>query len=266
MITQPDFNNLVRDANLTYRSAEIVGSRLKQWKLVADDFRVTTPRKRRLTQLFDECFEMDAIGLAYCSDVHRLFVRFGTPYDAIDWRLFIDSSKESLKAVLLHNVNLQPSVPICYGRDIAENYDNMKNILGLIHYEEHKWKICCDLKVVALLTGVKKGFSKHQCFICLWEGRQKDLHYTNHAWPPRVNFQVGQNSIDHLPLVEGAAVILPPLHIKLGLVRNFVRALKTNDAAFTYLKAELFPKLSDAKIENGMNSVVEPYRCTFEFL
>lgn len=250
LITPSDFNNLVRDINLSQRNAEIVASRLKQWNLVSSEFRVTSPRKRSLTHIFDECFDLNVIGLAYCNDVCRLFARIGMPYEAKNWRLFIDASVESLKAVLLHNGNEQPSVPVCYGRSIPENYENMKTILELIRYDIHKWKICCDLKVVALLTGIKKGFSKHQCFICVWEGRQTHLHYSGHKWPSRVTFQIGQNSIDHIPLVDGADVILPPLHIKLGLVRNFVRALDNNGEAFKYLKT-IFPKLSQAKIDNG---------------
>lgn len=254
LITQADFNNLVRDANLSQGSAELVASRLKQWNVVATDLRVTAPRKRRLTQVFDECFEIDntlSKELAFCNDIYRLFERIGVPYDAKDWRLFIDSSKESLKAVLLHNGNKQPSVPICYGRAIPETYDTMKQILQLIKRDEHKWKICCDLKVVGLLTGLKKGFATNQCFLCLWVGRDKCHHYTNHQWPPRITFQIGKNSIEHLPLVQGTDVILPPLHIKLGLVRNFVRAVDREGQAFAYLRAELFPKLTDAKIDNG---------------
>jgi hypothetical protein len=30
------------------------------------------------------------------------------------WRLFIDASKKSLKAVLLHNGNKLPSIPVAY--------------------------------------------------------------------------------------------------------------------------------------------------------
>lgn len=133
---------------------------------------------------------------------------------------------------------------------MSENYANMKLILEVINYNQYKWKICCDLKVVALLTGVKQGFTKHQCFLCVWEGRKKEHHYNNYKWDARTNFKLGEFSIDHNPLVDGCDIILPPLHIKLGLFRNFVRALDSNGDAFKFLK-KLFPKLSDAKIEAG---------------
>lgn len=251
LFTQRDFDNLVRDANLTRKSAEVVASRLKQRNLVTADFRITAARKRRNTELFDECFIQDEVTkIAYCRNVDELFNRLGHPHIEDEWRLFIDGSTASLKAVLLHIGNEHPSIPIAYATNLKESYESMKAILDLIQYNDHKWKICCDLKVVALLTGVKQGFSKHQCFLCNWEGRKRENHYTNQHWQPRVTFRVGVDSIDHMPLVPASKVILPPLHIKLGLVRNFTRALNHSGQAFAYLKT-VFPKLSEAKIENG---------------
>ena len=41
-------------------------------------------------------------------------------YDPNHWQLLIDSSKTSLKAVLLHNGNKLPSVPVAHGSDMKE--------------------------------------------------------------------------------------------------------------------------------------------------
>ena len=46
-------------------------------------------------------------------------------------------------------------------------------------------------------------------------------------------------------------IILPSLHIKLGLFKNFVKALDKNGAGFYYLK-ETFPRVSDSKIKEGI--------------
>ena len=43
---------------------------------------------------------------------------------------------------------------------------------------------------------------------------------------------------------------MPPLHIKLGLIRQFVTALDKDSAALKYLQV-LFPKLSEAKVKAG---------------
>jgi hypothetical protein len=46
-------------------------------------------------------------------------------------------------------------------------------------------------------------------------------------------------------------VFLPPLHIKLGLMKNFIKAMDKDGAGFTYLKP-IFPRLSDAKLREGI--------------
>lgn len=250
-ITQADFDDLVRDIGLTKTNSEILASRLQQWRLVSEDFRVTSSRKRSKQLSFDECFKVDdQSGITYAVDIENLFEIIGHPYNPDEWRLFIDGSVKSLKGVLLHNGNAFPSVPIVYGTDVKETYANMRNILKLINYDLHGWVICCDLKVVAIITGLKKGFSKHQCFLCLWEGRHRELHYTDHEWQPRITHKLGENSIDHMPLVPSSKIILPPLHIKLGLIRNFIRALPREGEAMMHLKT-IFPKLSNAKIDAG---------------
>lgn len=255
LITQADFNDLVRDSGLSSKGAMLWASRLQQWRLVAPGFRVTALQSRSNENcnksVFDECFSVhDPSKITYCNDIDKLFQNLGHPYDPDEWRLFIDSSVESLKGVLLHIGNDHPSVPIIYARGVPEKYETMVQVLELINYDSHGWRICCDLKIVAILTGVKQGFSKHQCFLCLWEGRQRELHYTDHRWQVRDNYRIGVGSIDHEPLIPASKVILPPLHIKLGMIKNFVKALNPDSEAFKMLKT-IFPKLSDAKIKEG---------------
>ena len=77
-----------------------------------------------------------------------------TEYNPDQWRLFIVSSKVNLKAVLLHNGIRFPSVPLVHAANMKESYESMKRLLGRIQYDEFKWKLCGDLKVVALLIGM----------------------------------------------------------------------------------------------------------------
>lgn len=49
-------------------------------------------------------------------------------------------------------------------------------------------------------------------------------------------------------MVDPKNVLLPPLHIKLGLMKNFVKALDRNRRGFLYLKQK-FPRVSEAKIK-----------------
>ena len=49
-----------------------------------------------------------------CKDVNGLFKALNMSHCSDEWRLFIDSSKVSIKAVLLHNGNVLPSIPVAH--------------------------------------------------------------------------------------------------------------------------------------------------------
>ena len=106
LINQSMLNDLVRDLTLTKDKAEILGSRLKQWSLLEKDTKISKFRLRheKLSSFFDV-----KDNLCYCKDVSGLMIELGYEHDSDEWRLFIDSSKTSLKAVLLHNGNVKPS-------------------------------------------------------------------------------------------------------------------------------------------------------------
>ncbi|GFW10951.1 uncharacterized protein TNCV_4459261 [Trichonephila clavipes] len=85
-------------------------------------------------------------------------------YNPNNWRLLIDTSKLSLKAVLLHNGNLIPSIPIGHSVYVIKTYANVELILELMEYADDKWQICGDLKVIPLLMGMQLGYTKY-CFL-----------------------------------------------------------------------------------------------------
>src|SRR5215469_8872090 len=100
----------------------------------------------------------------------------------------------------------------------------------------HKWKICVDLKVIALLLGLQLGYTKFPCFLCEWDSRDKAHHYVKKIWPAREIWEPGHKNVKHHSLVESSRILLPPLHIKLGLMKNFVKAMDRNGTAFLYLR------------------------------
>ena len=61
-----------------------------------------------------------------------------------EWRLFIDSSKRSLKCVLLHNENLFGSIPIGHSVIQKEEYTNIEIVLDKLKYYEHGWLTFVD--------------------------------------------------------------------------------------------------------------------------
>ena len=75
--------------------------------------------------------------LCYCSDIFELFNEIGIDYNPLDWQLFIDSSVKSLKAVLLHNGNKFPSIPVSHFMRMNEKYENVKVLLNMINYTNH---------------------------------------------------------------------------------------------------------------------------------
>ncbi|GBM62273.1 hypothetical protein AVEN_264136-1 [Araneus ventricosus] len=110
---------------------------------------------------------------------------FNIEYDPSESRLFIDSSKISLKAVLLHNGNSFASLPLGHSVHLEENYNDLSMILEKINYQEHRWMVCRDFKMLTMLLGQQPGYIKYPCFLCLWDNRARDLHWTKTDWPLR---------------------------------------------------------------------------------
>ena len=80
--------------------------------------------------------------LVYCADIAQLLLKHRVPqYETKDWRLFIDSRKQSLKSVLLHNGSQFTSVPIAHSTTLMEKYEAVKYGLEKIGFDQHKWFI-----------------------------------------------------------------------------------------------------------------------------
>ena len=247
-ITQEDLNDLAHDLYPSKQQSELLASRFKQWNLVQEDVRITSFRNRNkdLASFFDMENK-----LCYCTNINGLFTSLGLPHNPSDWGLFIDSSKRSLKGILLHNGNKYPSIPIAFSVHLKESYNNMELLLEAMKYSEYQWSLCGDLKVIGLLMSMQAGFTKYCCFLCLWDSRAVSQHYKQTDWGSRSTFVPGEHSLKENPLVDMNKVLLPPLHIKLGLMKNFVKALHKNGAAFQHLSTA-FPGLSAAKLKEGI--------------
>jgi hypothetical protein len=66
----------------------------------------------------------------FCNDVCSVMEVLAHEYNPDQSRLFIDSSKVSLKVFLLHNGNRFPSVPLAHAVSMKESYESMKLLLG----------------------------------------------------------------------------------------------------------------------------------------
>jgi len=89
-----------------------------------------------------------------------------------------------------------------------------------------------------LLTGIQakpSQFIKYTCFICEWDSRARSLHYSRKDWSARKSLEPGIINVENQPLVEPSKILLPSMHLKLGLMKNSVKAMDQEEAAFTYL-------------------------------
>ena len=129
--------------------------------------------------------------LVFCYDIDGLTNALGIKHDPQEWRLFIDSSKLCLKAVLLHNGNQHPSIPVGHAVHMKDTYENLNQLLNKLAYSKYGWHICGDLKVVSLLMCLQLGCTKYCCFLCVWDSRAKTLHYLKRDWPQRKSLKAG---------------------------------------------------------------------------
>jgi hypothetical protein len=122
--------------------------------------------------------------------------------------------------------------------------------------------VIADLKLLNILCGLGTHSSKNPCLFCNWKGtfrsNKLDQQYNQANLQPREEFSIGLNSVTNQPLITLEKVLLPSLHIKIGLISQFVKKLYKNDKnngndnlGYQYLQ-ELFHRKSEAKLEAGI--------------
>ena len=163
---------MVRDLDLSKQAAEILASRLNEKHLLHSSAKVSYFRKR------DEhfiTFFKEKKQLIYGDNVPGLFGQLGiSSYNPEEWRLLMDSSKRSLKCVLLHNRNSYGAVLIGRSTVLKEQQQDLRTVMNLLKYHEHNWIICVDLKMVSLLLGQQKGYTNYLCFLCMLDSRDRE--------------------------------------------------------------------------------------------
>lgn len=249
--SQAELSDLGRELGLSKEAHELLASRLKEKNLLEKGAKITVYRNRE--HEFRAFFTYDkSLELVYCNDIAGLLNSLkDNIYEPEEWRLFMDSSVRSLKVILLHNTNTLAPVPIAHSTFLKESYDNIKIVLEKIKYSEHQWRICGDLKIIGIVLGMQSGNIKFPCFLCLFDSRDRQNHYKKKDWTRRKSLKPGSANVVKKPLVEEKKILLPPLHLKLGLMKQYVRALDKTGDCFQYITKKM-PKLSDAKLEAGI--------------
>ena len=124
-------------------SAQLLGSHLKEKHLLAPGitFYWYQDHERELRPSFT--FQ-DKSSLVYRNNIAGLIQSMGLEYDATQWRLFIDSSSRSLKAVLLHNWISFSSTPIGHSVQTKET-----------HNSNGSFAVCCSLPGTQIVWSVE---------------------------------------------------------------------------------------------------------------
>ena len=94
------------------------------------------------------------------------------------------------QAVLLHNGNILPSIPITHSVHLKETYENMEILMKAIKYESYNWFVSGDLKVIEMQPGI----TKHCCFLCLWHSRNVKQHYSKTQLQLRTTYVPGETA------------------------------------------------------------------------
>jgi len=95
-------------------------------------------------------------------------------------------------------------------------------------------------KVIGLLVGMQCGHTKLWRLLCEW-----DKHCKITDGPIWENSVPGEKCIRNQPLVDKEKILLPPLHIKFGFMKNFGKDVIKHGEGFEYMRKKI-PKISDA--------------------
>ncbi|XP_073532727.1 uncharacterized protein [Phyllobates terribilis] len=242
---QKDVNDLIRDLRLTKSNAELLTSRLKQWNLLDESVQVTDQRKCH--QIFSNFFSRED-GLCSCNNVAGLFEAIGITCNPSEWKLFIDSSSRSLKAMLL--LNGYPSLPMAHSVYLKEDYTSVMMLLSALKYDDYGWEVIGDFRMVSFLMGLQGGFTKFPCFLCLWDSCDTKAHYHRKDGPQRTKFSVGEEQ-HQVGAADGTSEGADATTAHQVRPHQFVTVLDKVSVAFKYLQS-LFPKLSEARVKAGI--------------
>jgi len=79
----------------------------------------------------------------------------------------------------------------------------------------------------------------------------RDRHYYEKQWTLRGETILGQKNIAHRALVDKLKIYLPPLHLKLGLIKIFVKVMNKEGEGFDCLRQK-FPCICEVKIKESI--------------
>ena len=105
--------------------------------------------------------------------------------------------------------------------------------------------------MVGFLLGLQGGYTKFPRFLCLWDSKARTEHWIKKDWPARSELIPRSLNVLAPLLVERFKIVFPPLHIKLGIMKQFVKAVEEDGNFFKYICMK-FPGLIIEKLKAGI--------------
>jgi hypothetical protein len=75
------------------------------------------------------------------------------------------------------------------------------------------------IKILFFPVGLQRGYTKVRCFLCEWDNRDRKHYYIQKQWPKRESLIPEHKNAVNTPLIDPEKFYLPPLHIKLELIK-----------------------------------------------
>ncbi|KAH9389355.1 hypothetical protein TYRP_023389 [Tyrophagus putrescentiae] len=243
-LDQGMLNFLIQMLRLPKDAGQFLGSFLLNAELLLPG---TTINQRNRSEQFEKFFAVQTIAfteqkkdgstaeifreVVFCTDIIGLLQSQGVVHQPDQWLLFMDGSQKSFKCFLLHTEvdksKRLPSVPILIGNQVPEKYETIKSVLAIINYSSYRWMVLADLKMINIISGLKMAACKFPCFLCRWDSKNTQKHYQPGQfkdWSENERIP-GNFSFIKEPLVPADKVVLPELHIKIGIFQVFIKKL-----------------------------------------
>ena len=154
--------------------------------------------------------------------------------------------KHLLTQRLAKDTSVKRQMLVAVSEALPENYENVRQIWSLIHAEEIKAFVICDLKLANILCGLQAHSSSHPCTWCNVDNKSLEMAGTLRTLGSlRESFESFMNSgsiyakaketgnVVHLPIISGSNETLildivppPELHLLLGVVNQLFRMLQ----------------------------------------
>ena len=116
-------------------------------------------------------------------------------------------------------------------------------------YNQFSWKVIGDFTMVVFLMGLQGGLTKFPCYLCIGIAETLMRTTIGEYGPKKLHFCWKKQS-QWEPLIYPSKILMPPMHIKLGLIKQFVKALDRN-SEFEFEFEFISPNKNSRKKQNA---------------